>query len=75
MGNAIEAATNAFKKHGDEDNNNAEHGDYATEPSEEPNEFEVTEELIQQNPLLALPSDILQIIVNEIDPDLTELAR
>ncbi len=77
MGNLIEAASNVFNQnnqtateiittnHDALDNNNEEQFD----------EFNITEEHIQYNPILALPSDILQLIVNELNPDLAELAR
>jgi hypothetical protein len=75
MGNFVETATNVFKK---DDEKPITIEQDAASGAEEPlnvNEFEVTEEHIRSNPLLGLPSDILQLIVNEIDPDLTGLAR
>ena len=77
MGNLIEAASNVFNQ-----NNQTETDAIATDPKQKLNniedqfdEFIVTEEHILNNPLLELPSEILQLIVTEIDPDLTELAR
>eukprot|EP00029_Vermamoeba_vermiformis_P008100 TRINITY_DN3696_c0_g1_i2.p1 TRINITY_DN3696_c0_g1~~TRINITY_DN3696_c0_g1_i2.p1 ORF type:complete len:465 (-),score=50.90 TRINITY_DN3696_c0_g1_i2:681-2075(-) len=75
MGNIIEAAGNVFKNKNYENQTNVEDHEDIKSEEEEFNEFVVTDEQIQSNPLLGLPSDILQIIVNEIDPDLTELAR